>query len=134
VTGAEIEKAIAQAGLSLEPGDGLALNMGRAAWEAAGNTMAGPQRPGLGEDAAHWLATQPVGIICWDFLDTKNGVDALQAVHVLNWAQGLALVDNCSYEKAEKVLPSPVCTAALVVLPLAMRGATGCAVNPLLII
>jgi kynurenine formamidase len=134
VTGREIEAAISGTGLSLERGDALALNMGRHNWEAAGHPMSSLRRPGLGEDAAHWLSTQPVSMICWDFLDVKNGCDAVAAVHLLNWAQGLILVDNCTFAEACEVLPGPVCVVAVIVLPLPIRGATGCAVNPLLIV
>ncbi|MDR2253119.1 MAG: cyclase family protein [Bifidobacteriaceae bacterium] len=133
VTGAEIARALEGAGLSIEEGDALVLNMGRDRFEAAGNTMAGSARPGLGEDAARWLADRPISLLCWDFLDAKNNVDPPACVHLLNWAQGLVLVDNCDFAKARSVLDDPVRSLALVVAPLRMRGATGCAVNPMMI-
>lgn len=133
VTGAELQAAVDALGTAVRPGDALVVDQGRDRYEAAGLDMRAPTRPGLGEDAARWLATQPLSLLAWDFLDAKHPDEPPQAVHLLNWALGLVMVDNCDFSGARAAVAAAGGIAALVVAPLPMRGATGANVNPLLV-
>ena len=66
VDGADIDAALAGAGLVLEPGDALCLDMGRDRFEAAtGRILGGPETEqdaggGLSADGARWVAEHQV--------------------------------------------------------------------------
>lgn len=131
--GAELQLAIEDAGLRIEPGDALLVDMGRDRYEAAGHVMATPVRPGLGQSAARWLSDLPIGALFWDFLDAKHPTEPSAAVHLLNWATGLVLVDNCDFAAFRGSGRDPVRTCAVSVGPLAIAGASGVNVNPLVV-
>lgn len=132
VTGADLDRALAAAGVSFEPGDALLLDMGRDRYEAAGATSPDGMRPGIGGDGARWIADHGVSVLCWDFLDAKHPDEPLAAVHMLHWAIGLLLVDNCDFRRVRPVVGTPA-TGSLVVAPLPIPGATGGNVNPIFI-
>ncbi len=135
VGGDDIDRALAAAGTTFEPGDALLLYMGRDRFEAAGHRMA-PSRgdvvnPGVGRSAAEWIADHDVAVLCWDFLDSNHPSQPLACVHLLTWAIGLVLVDNCDLSAA---VGTGRATGQLVVAPLALPGGTGSLVQPLLIV
>lgn len=139
VTGDDIDAALAAAGVAFEPGDALLLRMGRDAWEDAGNlytSMGGdPLPPGAGVEAARWIADHGVSVLGWDFLDSGHPAQPPGAVHMLIWAIGLVLIDNCDFAAARAALAAAgKATGLLVVAPLRIPGATGCTVNPLLLL
>jgi kynurenine formamidase len=135
VTGDDIERSLALGGTTFEVGDALLLYMGRDRYEAAGHEMA-PSRgdvvnPGVGRSAAEWIADHDVSILCWDFLDSNHPSQPLACVHLLTWAIGLVLVDNCDLSAAVR---SGRTTGQLVVAPLALPGGTGSLVQPVLVL
>ena len=141
VTAADLDAALALAGTTLEPGDGVILYMGRDRFEAAGGsykTTAAARdggRPGLGRDGADWLVAHRVSVLAWDFLDACNHDDPEYCIHLLIWAIGLALVDNCRLQEARDALADrQVREGMLVVGPLRLEGSTGTLVNPLLLV
>ena len=133
VTGDDLEAAASASGADLEPGDALLVDMGRDRWEAAGRPGAPTPLPGIGGDGARWIAEHEIGLLCWDFLDAVHPSEPVAPVHMLNWALGLLLCDNCDFSRLRAQMTGRS-TAALVIAPLPMRGATGCNVNPLLIL
>lgn len=136
VTGADIDAALAAAGVTFMPGDALLLCMGRDRWEAAGNRYAmGRWSPGAGAGAAEWIADRGVSILGWDFLDAGHPDQPPGAVHGLIWALGLVLVDNCDFAAARAAFTDArTATGLLVVSPLRIPGGTGCTVNPLVLL
>lgn len=140
VTGDEIDAALAAAGTDLLPGDALLLYMGRDRFERAGHELlpiaeAVDGRPGVGRSGAEWIADHGVSILCWDFLDAHGHGEPPLAVHHLIWAVGLALVDSCELGPAAAAVRDRRPPAGLLtVSPLALPGATGCMVNPLLVL
>ena len=115
----------------------MLVYMGRDRYEAAGNrypvlSEAHHGRPGIGPSGAEWIADHGVSVLCWDFLDAHGpNIDPL-SVHLLIWAIGLALVDNCHLGRAAAALASRGSRAGLLmVAPLVLERATGCMVNPL---
>lgn len=133
VTGDDVDRALAKAGVTFEPGDALLLDMGRDRYEAAGHEWVADRNPGIGDDGARWIAAHGVSIVCWDFLDAFHPDQPLAPVHMLNWAIGLVLVDNCDFGRLRAAGGAPGSTGALVIAPLPIEGATGNNVNPLLL-
>jgi kynurenine formamidase len=136
VTGADLDRALAGGGLTFEPGDALLLDMGRDRYEAAGHEWVIDRNPGIGDDGARWIADHGVSVVCWDFLDAFHPDQPLAPVHMLNWAIGLVLVDNCDFARLRTDPGSAggtATTGALAIAPLPIAGATGNNVNPLLV-
>jgi len=136
VAGADIDAALAAAGVTFESGDALLLCMGRDRWETAGHRYAMSGRsPGAGVGAAEWIADHGVSILAWDFLDAGHPDQPPGAVHGLIWALGLVLVDNCDFAAARAAFADAgATTGLLVVAPLRIPGGTGCTVNPLVLL
>lgn len=140
VSAAEMEAATKAAGVELRRGDAVLLYMGRTDYEAAGhryNAVVTPDelRPGIGMDGARWLADQQVSMVLWDFMEATGPGESPYSVHVLIWAMGLILIDNCDFADLRKAIKDRKQKAGLLtVAPLKLEQATGCMVNPLLII
>lgn len=140
VTGEDIDAALASAGLRIEPGDALCLDMGRDRFEAAtGRMLGGPETDGdagggLAESGARWLADHPVSTLAWDMLDSRDAKAAHATAHILGWAIGLPLVDNCDFAALRaEIGPGTKVAGALVLAPLAVPGANGMNLNPLVL-
>jgi kynurenine formamidase len=137
VTAQDIERALALGGVTLEPGDALLLDMGRDRYESAGHVYGsepvGTGRPGLGLSGARWIAERQVSVLCWDFLDANHPDEPAITGHGLNWAIGLVLVDNCSFTTLRAAAKGRA-EGALVFGVLPMPGATGCNVNPVVLL
>jgi kynurenine formamidase len=138
VTAEDIEAGLAKGGVGFEPGDALILYMGRDRFEAAGHLYedlrSGRSMPGPGWSAARWIVEHDVSLLCWDFLDSSHPSEPAASVHLLIWAVGLLLVDNCHLAAAAAATrASGAITGNLVVAPLAIPGGTGCLVRPLFI-
>ena len=111
------------------------LDMGRDRYEAAGHLYEeSPVHPGVGADGARWIVDHGVSVVCWDFLDAVHPEEPLAPVHLLTWAIGLVLVDNCDHSRLRRALGGERSTCALVVAPLPIVGGTGNNVNPLAIL
>jgi kynurenine formamidase len=134
VTGADIDRALETTGVTFESGDALVLDMGRDRFEAEGHALPADRWPGLGADGARWIVEHGVSVLCWDFLDALHPDEPLAPVHMLNWAIGLVLVDNCDHSRLRAVLGPDRATGALVVSPLPIDGATGNNVNPIVLV
>ena len=140
VDGADIDAALAAAGLVLEPGDALCLDMGRDRFEAAtGHILGGPETEqdaggGLSADGARWVAEHQVSILAWDMLDSRDAKAAHASAHILTWAIGLLLLDNCDFAALRRAHgPGTKLAGALVVSLLAVEGANGVNLNPLVL-
>ncbi len=140
VDGADIDAALADAGLVLERGDALCLDMGRDRFEAAmGHMLGGPETEqdaggGLSADGARWVAEHQVSILAWDMLDSRDAKEAHATAHILTWAIGLLLLDNCDFAALRRACGRGTRVAgALVVSVLAVEGANGVNLNPLVL-
>ncbi len=72
-------------------------------------------------------------MLCWDFLDAALTRPGHSNAHSLTWAIGQLLVDNCDFSALSALGIGSGVVGALVVAPLALPGATGCVVDPLLL-
>jgi kynurenine formamidase len=136
----DLDAALSLAQTDVERGDALLLYMGRDRLEATGRSLKpvadSPEgRPGVGAEGSRWIAEREASLVAWDLLDAHGPGQLPLSVHLLVWAIGLLLVDNCDFG----VLRSHVCrkrprVGMFVVCPLRIAGATGCAVNPLVLL
>jgi kynurenine formamidase len=140
VDGADIDAALAAAGVSLEPGDALCLDMGRDRFEAAtGHPLGGPESEqdaggGLSADGARWVAEHQVSVLAWDMLDSRQAKADHATAHILTWAIGLLLLDNCDFAALREAHGGGTRVAgALVISPLVIEGANGANLNPLVL-
>jgi putative cyclase len=140
VRGADIDAALTDAGLVVEPGDALCLDMGRDRFEAArGHMLGGPETEqdaggGLSGDGARWVAEHQVSILAWDMLDSRDAKATHASAHILTWAIGLLLLDNCDFAALREAHGRGTQVAgALVVSLLAVAGANGVNLNPLVL-
>jgi Putative cyclase len=136
VSGEEIDRALARAGVTFAPGDALLLDCGRDRFESEfGPWGDASPRPGAGPGVAEWLERHDPSLVCWDMLEGDNEQNIIGPVHHLNWAIGLVLVDNCTFAQARHALAErSTAVGALAVAPLPIDGATGGNVNPLLLV
>lgn len=134
VAAADIERALSLCGATFQPGDALLLYQGRDELERTGrfaSSAIDKPRPGVGASAAEWIADNKVSILCWDFHDAVHPKEPPLAAHMLIWAIGQLIVDNCDFSRLRPIVrESPVGAGALSVAPLPIDGGTGCPVNP----
>jgi kynurenine formamidase len=133
----DIDGALQAAGVTFEPGDALLLYLGRDRYEAAGHRMdlvGGAQMPGAGPGAARWIVEHGVSLLCWDFLDAVCDSEPSIPVHLLIWAIGLLLVDNCDFGRVvDEARSGGSSVGGLVVAPPPLPQVTGCLVGPLFV-
>jgi hypothetical protein len=68
-------------------------------------------------------------------IDAYGGREDPLSVHLLLWAQGLVLVDNCDLGAASRTMATKrEKTALIMVAPLNIPKGTGSAVNPLMMV
>ena len=140
VTGEDLDSALGAAGVTFERGDALVLDMGRDRFEAAsGHPLGGPESDtdaggGLSAEGARWVAARGVSMLVWDMLDSCEAKLAHASAHVLTWAIGLLLVDNCDFQPLRAAIGRGTRVAgAVVIAPIVVEGANGVNVNPLIL-
>src|SRR5262249_10653742 len=69
----ELDRAVADGGITLERGDALCLDLGRDRFEAAGFEWrkVDDVRPGVGVTGAMWIGRHELSVLCWDMLDAE---------------------------------------------------------------
>lgn len=140
VTADDMDRALDATAVGIEPGDALVIYMGRDRYEPVEGPLKpisrSPEgRPGIGTSGAKWLSRQPISAVLWDMIDAFGGSEVPLSVHLLLWAQGLVLVDNCDLGAVSRAMASRrEKTALVMVAPLNIPGGTGSAVNPLMMI
>lgn len=141
VGGDDIDKALAQAGVEFQPGDALLLYMGRDKWEAQYGVYAPYEddapatTPGVGHAGTEWIVQHDASVLCWDFQDAHHPSEPQISAHVLIWSIGLLVVDSCDFSRVIPVARQRrQFVGAFTVAPLLIDGATGCTVNPTLIV
>jgi Putative cyclase len=139
VDGSDIDAALAAAEIEVEPGDALCLDMGRDRFESARGPLGGPGTAqdaggGLSGDGARWVAEHRISILAWDMLDSIEAKLTHGSAHILTWAIGLLLLDNCDFAALRAACgPGTKVAGALVVSVLAVPGSNGVNLNPLVV-
>ena len=137
---ADIDAALAAAGVVVEAGDALCLDMGRDRFESAsGHPLGGPETDqdaggGLSGDGARWVAEHGISMLAWDMLDSCEAKLTDGTAHMLTWAIGLLLLDNCDFAALRAAHgPGTKVVGALVVSVPALPGSNGVNLNPLIV-
>lgn len=132
---AELEAAAEAAGVRVEEGDAVLVRTGNGTvWDDAEEYLHGP---GLGADAARWLAARrPLAVGCDNVaIDLVGHVDpelgSLPCHTLLLIRAGVYLVENLALEQLARAGASEF---LFVCLPLKMRGVTGSPVRPLAVV
>jgi hypothetical protein len=140
VTGDDLDGALNDAGVTFERGDALVVDMGRDRFEvASGHPLGGPESDtdaggGLSAEGARWVAEHGVSMLVWDMLDSCEAKLTHASAHVLTWAIGLLLVDNCDFQALRAAIGRGSRVAgAVVIAPIVVEGANGVNVNPLIL-
>ena len=136
VHGWELEDVAKAQGVTLEPGDALAVYSGREAWQGTYvNTFveADPRRPGLHASCPPFIRDNDISVLAWDMMDfTPFGYDIPYSVHGVIFAYGVALLDNALLQPlAEACQEEGRYEFMLFIAPLKVEGGTGSPVNPI---
>ena len=140
VHGWELEDILRAQGVTLEPGDALAVFCGRGAWENANpdTPYAEGPKPGIHASCLPVIHDNDICLIAWDMQEcSPSGYDLpfpldLIPVHAIIPAFGAAVLDNVQLEElADALRAEGRSEFMLVVSPLKMKGGTGSPVNPI---
>ena len=133
VTDDDLTAAELRSGAEILPGDAVLVRTGT----PHGVPTTEGRRAGLLGSAVRWLHQRQVALYAGDCIERLPGenTEVPMVLHqVGHVAMGLAILDNPDIEAARRACERHGRRTFLLVLaPLAFRGATGCAVNPLAI-
>ena len=135
ITPADLQQALARQNLALQPGDAVIVRTGWSALWGKDNARYVKSNPGIGVDAAQWLARQNpmlVGSDNWSVEvapnpDSRLSLPVHQVMLVVN---GIHLLENL---KLDGMAAAGAHEFALVVQPLKIGGGTGSTVAPVAI-
>lgn len=132
---ADLEAALRRQDVTLEPGDAVLIHTGWSRHWGKDNARYAGSSPGIGVEAAEWLAGQSpmlvgadnAGIEIQPNPDPKLSLPVHQIMLVVN---GIHLLENL---KLEQLAADKVYQSAFILQPLKMQGATGSTVAPVAI-
>jgi kynurenine formamidase len=133
VTPADLEKALALATTSLEPGDVVLLHTGHGFWWLKDNDRYGKGEPGIGMAAARWLTDRKPALVGADnwAVEAVPSEDPERPFEVHQWMlvrHGVYFLENLDLEGLAR---DKAYTFAFVFAPLRLKGATGSPGNPI---
>ena len=140
----DLENAAKTQGVSIEPGDIVAVYSGREKWQAdhpyetygtqeITEEAVRISKPGLHASCLRFIRDNDISALAWDMMDAApDGYDFPNPVHCAIYAYGISLIDNCLLQPlAEACQEEGRYEFMLVVSPLKIQGATGSPANPL---
>lgn len=139
IYGEELAAVAESQGVTVQPGDALAVYGGRDAFAAAHPDWhsENPVRPGLHVSCLRFIRDTDVAVLAWDFMDEHPGperYDLTFGVHAALISYGVALIDNCYLAGlAEACAAERRYEFLLVLAPLRVPGGSGCPINPIAI-
>ncbi|QIX26966.1 cyclase family protein [Nocardioides sp. JQ2195] len=128
----DCQKALANAGLTLEPGDVAFVRTGRMRYWPEGSKVLG-NPPGLSLEAANWLTSQRISVIGAD----QECVEVGPSQHEDNWLpghchflaeSGVPMMELLNLEELSRDSIEEFC---LIAAPIRLRGASGAPVRPI---
>lgn len=133
ITAQDLRDALERQSLTLEPGDAVIINTGFGRLWGIDNTRYYRTQPGLGVEAAEWLAAQDPMIVgsdsCCVEVNPNPDPELSSPVHqILLVAHGIYLIESL---KLDELIEKRVQEFAFIVEPLKLRGATGSSVAPI---
>jgi kynurenine formamidase len=132
ITVDDIQQALRAAKLALRPGDAVLIHTGHGIWWMTDNEKFGKGEPGIGLDAAKWLAKQQVSLIgadTWavEVVPHENPDRPFEVHQFLLVRNGIYLLENLDLSDLAR---DRVFEFAFVFSPLRLKGATGSPGNP----
>lgn len=135
VTAQEIEQSCAASGTALQPGDAVMIRTGWIKTWGSNDVAYSGDRPGIGLDAAEFLARHDVALVGAD----NSGVE------VIPWAPGTVcpvhqfLIRDCGiylleFCDLEELSQEDISTFLFVAVPLRIRGGTGSPITPVAVV
>jgi kynurenine formamidase len=129
----DLQQAAQRARVTLRPGDVVLIHTGHGFWWMTDNDRYAEGEPGIGMEAARWLAEQKVSLIGADnwAIEAVPSEDASRPFDVHQFLlvrHGIYLLENLDLSE----LAADQCTEfAFVFAPLRLKGATGSPGNPI---
>jgi len=135
ITASDLKQATVAAGTELEPGDAVLIRTGWLSRSAGAGEEHFGVSPGIGVEAARWLADQGVVLVGAD----NPAIEVLPAESGEVMPVHLLLLNECGvylleFANLEALAAAHATTFTLVVAPLPITGAVGSPVNPIAII
>jgi kynurenine formamidase len=132
ITAQDLRDALERQKLTLETGDAIIINTGFGRLWGKDNVRYYRTQPGLGVEAAEWLARQDPMIVgsdtCCVEVNPNPDPNLSSPVHqILLVAQGIYLIESL---KLDELVEKGIHEFAFIVQPLKLRGATGSSVAP----
>ncbi len=136
ITPDDADRALASAGLDVEPGDGVLFHTGWGSLWGVDNEVYAAGEPGPGIELAEWLVARRVAITgcdTWSYgpVPAENPDEPFVVPQTLNTRHGVVVIENLFLTELAAV---GVCEFLFVVSHPKLRGATGAWVAPLAIV
>lgn len=133
ITAQDLQDALERQNLRLETGDAVIINTGFGRLWGIDNVRYYSTRPGLGIEAAEWLAAQDPMIVgsdsCCVEVNPNPDPNLSSPVHqILLVAHGIYMIESL---KLDELITSDIDEFAFIVQPLKLEGATGSSVAPI---
>lgn len=133
ITVSDLQDALEQQNLALHAGDAVIINTGFGRLWGIDNTRYYRTQPGLGVEAAEWLAQQDPMIVgsdsCCIEVNPNPDPNLSSPVHqILLVANGIYMIESL---KLDELVEKDVYEFAFIVQPLKLTGATGSSVAPI---
>ena len=133
ITARDLQDALERQGLTLETGDAVIVNTGYGRLWGVDNERYYRTQPGLGIEAAEWLATQRPMIVgsdsCCIEVNPNPDPNLSSPVHqILLVTHGIYLIESL---KLDELLSKDIDEFAFIVQPLKLEGGTGSSVAPI---
>ncbi len=135
VTAEDLQSALVRARLELRPGDAVLIRTGHGQWWMTDNDRYSEGEPGIGLEAARWLADRKVVLVGCDnwAIEAVPSADPQRPFEAHQWLivrHGIYLLENLDLEALAE---DKVAEFAFVFTPLRLKGATGSPGNPIAI-
>lgn len=133
ITVRDLQNALESQSLTLLPGDAVIINTGFGRLWGIDNARYYRTQPGLGVEAAEWLAAQDPMIVgsdsCCVEVNPNPDPSLFSPVHQILLAEhGIYMIESL---KLDELIDRNIREFAFIVQPLKLRGATGSAVAPM---
>ena len=133
ITAGDLQQALARQRVELKSGDAVIINTGWGKHRGTDNELYGSASPGIGSDAAAWLAEQRPILVgadncCVEFRAAGNRRLDVHAMLLIE--HGIYLLENM---KLDALAAAKANEFLFIVQPLKIKGATGSAVAPVAI-
>jgi kynurenine formamidase len=133
ITADDLKQAAADAKVSLRPGDAVLIHTGHGSWWMVDNERYAAGEPGIGLEAARWLAEQNVALVgadTWaiEVVPSENASRPFEVHQLLLVRHGIYLLENLDLSQ---LAADNVSEFAFIFAPLRLKGATGSPGNPI---